>query len=165
MLEGYRVLCSSAAAKKKLLVLLGGMSAGKELPSDCGSPRSQTCAQASKQRGDVSHLKSTAKVFSDAHANCWACFTLPYPCLTLPSSTTISNMFHMKPTRLKRFLCSPVTDVKSAPVFTNLASTLTLLARSSQVNQQSQRASLEAEAVGRHRTLPPHVRLRRTLGE
>lgn len=76
-----------------------GCFASKELPSDCGSPGSQTHAQVSVQQGDVPQLKSTAKVFWDAHSNCWACFTLPYPCLTLPSSTAISVMFHMRPTR------------------------------------------------------------------
>lgn len=103
--------------------------------------------------------KSAAKVFWDAHSNCWAGFSLPYPCLTLPSSTTISVMFHMRPTRFKCFLCSPVIYAKSVPGFTNSSATLTLLASSLQVNQQSQRASLEADAVGRHRMLPPHVRL------
>jgi len=115
-----------------------------------GSPCSQTRTQVSVQRSDVPRLKSTAKVFWDGY--CWACFTLPSPSLTLPPSTTISVIFHTRPTSFRCFLCFPGLHVK--PEFgCNTSPTLNLLASSSQVNQRSQGARLEAGAVGRHRVV------------
>lgn len=78
--------------------------------------------------------------------------------LSLPKSalsSTISIMFHVRSTGFK---CFPVIYMKSVPGFPNPSTTLTLPCSLLQVNQQSQRASLEADIGGGHCVLPPHVR-------
>lgn len=90
-------------------------------------------------------------------AGCW----VEQSVLVCKQNETLSATFHVRSTTFKYFLCFPVTDVNSVPGFTNSSSPLTLLARLlAGSNQRNQRASLEADAVGRRRALPPHGRPR-----
>lgn len=71
--------------KMKLQILLGDVLQAESYHlavAQCAAKH----AQASAQQSVASSLKSTEEVFWDARSNCWACFPLPYLCLTLPSA-------------------------------------------------------------------------------
>lgn len=106
--------------------IAGGCSAGRELPSGCGSLCCQTCPSF-----------STTKCCFLIEIHRGSVLGCPFKLLGLFSSalslsnsalsTTISVMFHVRPTRYK---CFPDIYLKSEPGFPNPSTTLTIPAHS-----------------------------------